>query len=478
MLQRRGRKHDVAHPRVRRHGRTRSTDVHIARSVTGGRTRADLRAFRALITMLAVLAGLALVYVGWHVLSIFAHILWLLVFAALLAFVVAPAITWLERRKVPRAVAVLGVYLLIFGVIGYGISLAITPLSTQFTALTTNLPNSVTKLKGHTSSIDSLFRRWHLPFTAANLQQQALSGAQRVANGVLPTALSLVTSVIAFIVDLVLVIVLSIYLLIDIKRIQNNALRILPERYRNWAFFTEAAMIRVVGGYIRGQLIMALIIGAAYGVGCFVLGVHYPLVIGVLAGFFELIPMIGPVLGALPALAIALSQSFSLALWVLVYYVVIQQLESHILGPRITGRAVGLHPVAAILALVAGIDLDGLVGGLLAVPFVGLVYVLGVAIYWEATGKAIPAPRRTTWFAGRKRAADNASSANTSASAPISNTAGLTTPQPPVLEGIEDRVAGLRASYEQTEAERTPEATQSEPASLQDEARELDAANR
>jgi hypothetical protein len=206
-----------------------------------------------------------------------------------------------------------------------------------------------------------------------------------VGKDVLGNTLTIVQTVSHIVIDILAVIVISLYLLIDGPRIRHNILRIVPDRQRNRVLFVDAALRTVVGGYVRGQLILALTIGLMAAAGCFLLGVRYPLVIGLMAGFFELVPMLGPILGALPAVGIAAFQSWQLAVATVVLFIVIQQLEAHIIAPRIMGHAVGVHPIVAILAVLLGAELDGVLGALVAVPVAGIVYVMAQAAYSRLT---------------------------------------------------------------------------------------------
>jgi hypothetical protein len=117
------------------------------------------------------------------------------------------------------------------------------------------------------------------------------------------------------------------------------------------------------------------------------LGVQYPLVIGLLAFLFEFIPMVGPVLGMIPAIILALFQPLPLVVWVIIYFIVLQQIESNVIVPRVSGQAVGLHPLGVLLALLAGVELGGLGGALLAVPLAGVLYVVFLALYSDAAGQ-------------------------------------------------------------------------------------------
>jgi predicted PurR-regulated permease PerM len=419
-------------------------------------------AFRVLITCLATLSVLALSYVVWQVVTRFAGLLTLLLFACLLAFVLSPPVAALERHRVPRALAALGIYVVLFGLIGLGLAAAVVPLTGQLTALANHAPQYTNLLNHRLQSLDSFLASHHLPIHIGNLQSQASRVTQLATQNALGNAVNILTTLANTIVDGVLMLVLSIYLLIDGRRIHDNIHRVIPERHRDRAFFIEAAIVRVLGGYIRGQLIMALLIGILAGTGCYFLHVDYPLVIGVLAGFFELIPMVGPALSAVPAVLIAFFQSPGLALWVIVYFIIIQQIESNVLGPRITGHAVGIHPIGSIIALTIGVEVDGLVGALIAVPIAGILYVMAVAIYWEWTGHQMPARRRRSTFEQARALFAQRRVANTEAEATalqaaantVTTVAGDETPPPSTLAAIREVAATRREEFEQAEQER------------------------
>ncbi|MGH2391551.1 MAG: AI-2E family transporter, partial [Chloroflexota bacterium] len=162
-----------------------------------------------------------------------------------------------------------------------------------------------------------------------------------------------------------------------------------PTKYLSQVVFVEATVSTVLGGYLRGQLLMGMTIGTMAGVGTYILGVGYPVLIGVLAGILELVPMLGPWLASMPAIVIALfaPKPWPLTLFVAIYFLIIQQLESNVIGPKITGRAVGLHPLAAMMALLVGIELDGILGALFAVPVAGILFVFATAIYFHLKGQ-------------------------------------------------------------------------------------------
>jgi predicted PurR-regulated permease PerM len=250
--------------------------------------------------------------------------------------------------------------------------------------------------------------------------------------------------------------VLSLYLVLDAGRIRAGILALVPAGRREQARYVEDTVVRIAGGYLRGQLLMALSIGVLAGGGAALFGLRYPVVIGVLAGVFELIPMFGPVLGAIPALLLALEHPFPTVLWVALYFVAIQQLESNVLGPRITGHAVGLHPIGALLALLGGFELAGVLGGLFAVPVVGVLWVLGSALYRRLRhGEAAPVTARPGWgipFGSRSgRAAGRPAPAAPTTAPPLANGTGSGQPERPAAFEPATTVPDVAATYRKGE---------------------------
>ncbi len=436
-----------------------------------------VRVGQTLSILLTVLTGAAVALVAWQVLALFAHLLLIIVLALLVAFMFAPATAALERRGLPRAAAMAVAYLGTLALTAGVLSVFLGPLIAQLVALTAHLPREIQTLQARTPGLDQFFRSHGLPLRVAAVQKQVLDQAQAISSVVLGSTLTILGGLTAVIVDLFLILVLSFYFLLDAQGIRNNLVRLLPARLRTHAFFVQAAFTKVVGGYIRGQLLMALTIGAAAGLGCFLLGVPYPLVIGLLAGLFELMPMVGPVLGAVPAVLISLFQGFPLVLWVILLFLGIQQVESNVIGPRITGHAVGLHPLGALLALLAGVELGGLLGALFAVPVAGILYVLAVAVYWQWRGQAVPpaqrGPSRAVGLARgviRRRDESRGLSPLRSAapeggvpavSAVVATVSAAPPPRPETLASLDREADHLRDAFEQAETERQADQAES-----------------
>jgi predicted PurR-regulated permease PerM len=176
-------------------------------------------------------------------------------------------------------------------------------------------------------------------------------------------------------VDLVLVAIIAVYLLLDAPRIWLRVLRGVSVSQRPLLRALEHGVTTIFGAYVRAQLLLAIFIAVAVGVLLVATRVPYAIVLAIFAGVAELIPMFGPVIGGVPAVLVAATQPFPAVLIVLIGFVVIQQVESNVLVPRFSGHAVGLHPLGALLALLAGFEIGGIVAALFSVPIAGLVWV-------------------------------------------------------------------------------------------------------
>jgi predicted PurR-regulated permease PerM len=266
--------------------------------------------------------------------------------------------------------------------------LLINPLTAQLQGVVDQLPTLVNASGGAWTQVEHFLGQFGIALDITSLRDQLVGYLTSAGGSLLGGTLTVVTGLVTLATDIMLVLVIAFYLLLDGAGMRNWALRFLPGAARERWFFIEATLNRVLGGYIRGQIIVALTVGVMAGLGCAVLGVQFPLVIGLLAFLFEFIPMIGPVLGMIPAVVIAAFQPLPLVIWVIIYFIILQQVESNLIVPRVSGHAVGLHPLAALLALLAGVELAGLGGALIAVPIVGVLYVIALALYMDATGQS------------------------------------------------------------------------------------------
>jgi predicted PurR-regulated permease PerM len=331
---------------------------------------------------IAILAWIALAFVILWAIGHIASTILLLVIAALLAYALAPGVKFLQRFM-PRAPAILIMYLLVLGVISFLVYLIITTAIGEVASLANNIqkwlmPSST----GQVSPLEQTLRTF-------GISQAQIAGVRaQLGNqleGFAGNAVPLVTSVFGTILDIILVAILSIYLLIDGSRASNWIRRNAPRpALTNYVLDT---LQRVVGGYIRGQILLCLFIGLLVGCGMFVFHVPYAVLLGVLAFILEFIPILGVLISGALCTLLALTQGWLIALGVLVYFVIVQVIEGDVLGPRVVGKAVGLHPVISIAAIIAGSELFGIWGALLASPIAGLLQALVIALWtnWRET---------------------------------------------------------------------------------------------
>jgi predicted PurR-regulated permease PerM len=289
--------------------------------------RVDWR--RVLVVELALLAGCALAVVGWWVVTLFSHTVFLLLTGAVIAFALEPAVGRLEQRLGGRrSLAAIVVYLAVLLAAVGGLALLVVPLVRQTTALIGDLPAIASALEAQLPGLESRLRDAGLPVEAGDLQARASAWVVESGGDVLGGALVVLTGVAGGVVDLLLALVVSFYLVLEGPRLRDALTALVPAGRRPQALFVEETVVRIAGGYLRGQLVLALVIGVLAGVGAWVFGLRYPHVVGLVAGVLEVVPMVGPVLGAVPAILLALLLPFPTVVWVILYFVAIQQFEN------------------------------------------------------------------------------------------------------------------------------------------------------
>ncbi len=350
----------------------------------------------------------AVLWATFNILGLVIHAIVLLLLAMAVAFLVTPLVNFFDRYM-PRVLATLLVYILVLAALGglfYGL---VFSLIQQINYFSNHLPGYVQNLPKTYSDFQLWLIKQGVPQSAINKAIATISDrANALAISLADNLLSIVLIITDVIVNVLLVVVLSFYLTVDGKRIRNSLVGLASESFKPHVLLFEDALNKVVGNYIRGQLILAAIIGVLAGVGTFALGINqFALIIGVLAFLFETIPMVGPTLASIPAILISLllPDPFPRSYWVAIYFIIIQLIEGNVLGPRIVGHAVGLHPVASILALVIGAQFFGPFGALLATPVVAAAWVVIASLYNSLRGKPTPSSekKRSPWIRPRKR---------------------------------------------------------------------------
>jgi predicted PurR-regulated permease PerM len=214
-----------------------------------------------------------------------------------------------------------------------------------------------------------------------------ITSVQGIGTTVARESLGIIGGILSTIVDIILVLILSVYLTADGPAIAQLLRRETPGQQRWRTDLIIGIVNQVVGGYVRGMLTLATLIGLLVGFGMWLLHVQYPVLLGVLAFFMEFIPVVGVLISGAVCVLIALFTGWINAVLVLGYFVIVHVIEGDVVGPRIMGKAVGIHPATGLIAFVAGTELFGVWGALLAAPLAGLLQAVGTAAWLELRGE-------------------------------------------------------------------------------------------
>lgn len=297
---------------------------------------------------------------------------------ALLAYLVAPAVGLLERRaRLPRGAAILLVYLGLGLLAAAAADLVLPDAVRELARLLFQLPAYAGAADRHLAAVRTGYARLPLPAAVRQAADGLVARLEAGAAAATRQALDGLVGLVGLGLSAILAPVLAYYLLADAGRLKEGFARLLPPGGRAPAMGCLAELDGVLSAWIRGQLLLAAAVGALAAAALAVLGVRYAVVLGLVAGLGELIPYFGPILGAVPALAVAAAGGGWVAvLEVAAAFLLIQQLESALLTPRLIGGSVLLHPLVVIAVLLGGERVGGLAGVILAVPAAAALRVL------------------------------------------------------------------------------------------------------
>lgn len=280
----------------------------------------------------------------------------LIFIAVIFMSALSPIVTRMERFKIPKSLSIALIYVIIIALVSLTISFVVTPLIDETSNLLTNLPKYLSSVIPETGIID------------ATVIQREFGNFSRNA---LEVSLTIFSNILAFIS----IGVLTFYLLLERENLDKLIAQFFigrDERIKR----TTKKIEEKLGAWVRGQLALTLIIGTASYIGLTLLGVPYALPLAILAGILEIVPVIGPIISAIPAIMIAFLINPLTAGLVAIMYFIIQQLENHLIVPQVMKKAVGLNPLVVIIAVAIGGKLLGIAGALLAVPITVVAQII------------------------------------------------------------------------------------------------------
>jgi predicted PurR-regulated permease PerM len=307
----------------------------------------------------------------------FYQVVFALFFAIVLGTVIRPIVTWLHRRGLPRIAGVLVVYLLLLALI-VGFVLSIFPsIVEQGTTITAAVPGYYQSLREWTTNSPNpliVQLSTFLPAALPGLAPIEQTGQQMLVFA--GQAVGYITSAAKAVFLVTTILLLAFHWTLDGPRTILSLLQLVPKNRRESISELISAIENKVGYYIAGQGVLCLVIGIISLVTYLLIGLPNALVLALVAGVLEAVPLIGPLLGAIPAGVIALSIAPSKLIWVVVATLVIQQTESILLVPRVMRKAVGVNPFVSLLAIFAFSSLFGIPGALMAIPTAAIIQLL------------------------------------------------------------------------------------------------------
>lgn len=383
------------------------------------------RYVRLLVVTTTVLLLLFAAFIATRLLALIHHTVLLFALGGLSAYALDPIVEIVRgniaigrrkpnaapAKKRPRWLGVVAVFVVLFGALGTGTYFLGREAVYQATVLTRDKEQIQGNVRAQLVRTDDWLQARGIPLSVTHLVDDPPPNVREWGQAVAQKSLNLATDASRFLVEGIVVLLIAVYFLLFSEEMRKASTNALPERLRPFANEWQNDVNRILGGFVRGQAILALVLGASAALACGALGLRFWLLIGVFVTIASLIPVVGPYIGALPAIVSALlTQTGPLhnlpgvrvALVILVFFV-INEAGSKVLYPRLVGRALGLHEVLVLFALLAGFEIGGITGVLFAAPLTALASVT-VAQLWRLWTHAPPVSVSDEAAVGGKKA--------------------------------------------------------------------------
>ena len=313
-----------------------------------------------------------LIVLCFVVMFILKNLVIVVLMSVVIASAIEPAVQWLTRRRIPRLISVILTYVMLAACLVGVVYFLLLPLLSESSDLLKNFPayfnaETISNTISHSQFLSS-------QSIVSNLQDSinfdsVINQINTVIAGLSSNTFSTVSTVFGGILSFVLMIVLSFYLTVEDDGIGKFLKIVTPLKHEKYAINLWKRSQRKIGLWMQGQIILAVIIGMLVYLGLLLLNVPNPLLLAFLAGVFEIIPLFGPILSSIPAIAIGFSTGgFSSALLIAGLYLIVHQFENQLIYPLVVKKVVGVPPIVSIIALVAGFELAGFLGLVLSVP--------------------------------------------------------------------------------------------------------------
>lgn len=318
-----------------------------------------------------------LVILSLYFLFLIKNVLALIFVALIFAAAIDSWVDWLQNKKIPRGVSVLFIYIIVVAIIAAVIVLIIPPITEQVDELSSQYPQFFEQITDAITSLKEYSSQFGIEQAAGS--EQNIGTIIEAAKSLRSAIQNLFNGIISFIV----ILVITFYMTVQEDAIKKTTRSLAPKKHQDFIVELINKIQKKIGLWLKGQLVLSLVIGILSYVGLLILGVKYALFLALIAAIGEFVPYIGPVISAVPAIFLAFVQSPVKALLVLILFVVIQQLENHLLVPKIMQKAVGLNPIVSVVALLIGLEVGGVLGAILAIPVATAISIVIKELYEE-----------------------------------------------------------------------------------------------
>ncbi len=324
---------------------------------------------------LKILSFLVVLAIAFYFFHTIASLVKILIIAALLAYILDPAASRLEARGLNRVVSTLIVFGGIIAILISFVFLILPVVSAESQAIQEGIASGKAKMLFLQLEQTLQQRLAFLGIEEIKLSEKIQSVLSSFGNQLF----SYLLNAVSLITNLVIIPFIMFFLLKDGREIKKNIIRLVPNRYFEFSLNMLYKMDLQLGNYLRGQLMDALIIGLLSIIALWILGINYFMVIGAFAGLANLIPYVGPIAGAIPAIIVSIMQfgDLSMVLWIAVAFTIVQLVDNVLVQPLVVAKTVNLHPLIVLLVVIIGGQFFGVLGMLLAVPATGVLKVIG-----------------------------------------------------------------------------------------------------
>ncbi|WP_419881484.1 AI-2E family transporter [Peribacillus sp. B-H-3] len=313
---------------------------------------------------------------------------------AFISYLLHPVVEILHHRGMKRGWSIVIIYLIFFGGLGLALYKGIPAMTTQIRELSDSAPDVIRQYRYLMDLLEKKTASW--PFGFHERLEDSVKLLESRLNDLMSVVMGYLMRIFDFIVLLSLIPFIAFYILKDFALIKKMAWYLTPKKWRKqgMAFLRDVDVS--LGGYIRGQILVCISIGAISALLFWLVGIKYPLLLGIIIGITNVIPYFGPIFGAVPAVLIAASMSVKMMIFVILIVLVLQFLEGNILSPLIVGKSLHMHPIFIMVALLIGGEISGVFGMILAVPILAVikVFVLHARYHFMQRTKYGPAGSR------------------------------------------------------------------------------------